>query len=114
MTNKFLHSAFLSCSFFLLIPAASQACDSTNQSTLKREKVELSDINNKKLQAKLYNYRTGECAPLNAAHNELEIGAFLPDDETTLGIFQSFRNKGESQIDALKHTLEFNINDQQS
>ncbi len=114
MANKSLPMQILICVSFLLISTTSYACDAIDLSTLDREKIQLSDLNNKNEHTTLYNFRTGHCASLNQTHNELEIGAFMPSDEASLGMYQIYRNKGENQIDALTHMLEFIIDEQQS
>jgi len=112
MANKFLSTSALICASFLLSPVTSQACDTAEHSTLEREKIQLSDLARDGTKASLYNFRTRKCTPLNTAHNELEVSAFLPSDETSLGMYQIYRNKGETQINALKHTLKFIIEEQ--
>ncbi len=107
MVNKLLPTGVLICASFLLVSTASHACDKSEQSLFKQEKTALSDLNRAGAGATLYNYRTQRCTPLANAHNELQISAFLPSDETSLGMYQVYRDKGESQVDALEHTLAF-------
>jgi len=114
MINKFLPSVALVFASFFVIPALGHACNATSQNILETEKISLSDLEHENAEASLYNFRTGDCSSLSSAHSELEISAFLPSDETSLGIYQIFRDKGENQIDALKHTLQFNIHEQES
>ncbi|HHI93170.1 MAG TPA: hypothetical protein ENK04_06580 [Gammaproteobacteria bacterium] len=116
MANKSSHARALICALVLFIPVASFACDTTGLSTLDLEKTELSTLKSKAgdTNLSLYNFRLGRCTPLKQAHSELEVSAFLPSDETSQGMYQIYRHKGENQIDALKHTLEFMIKEQQS
>ncbi|NOY73607.1 MAG: hypothetical protein GXP14_14785 [Gammaproteobacteria bacterium] len=114
MTNKSLPTQVLICAYFLLTSTTSYACDAIDLSTLDREKIQLLSLNSENEHTTLYNFRTGHCAPLKQTYNELEVGAFMPSDEASLGMYQIYRNKGENQIDALTHTLEFIIDEQQS
>jgi hypothetical protein len=119
MAKKFLSMNAFICVFFLSVSTAGFACDTTESSMLKQEKSELADLNLAKLKSDetdviLYNFRTERCVPFNKAHTELEVSAFLPSDETTQGVYQEYRDQGESQIEALKHALSFMIKEQQS
>lgn len=107
-------SAAIISAVLLLSSLPSYACNNLAQSTLEKEKTTLSDLSNTKTPIKLYDYRSKHCAPLTPTPTDLDISTYLPSDETTLGIYQLFRSKGEDQITALKHTLEFNINEQKS
>ncbi|NOX49559.1 MAG: hypothetical protein GXP16_03365 [Gammaproteobacteria bacterium] len=115
MSIKLLSVSILACVSTLGVSTASYACDATKHSSLEREKISLSTLNSNNTQVTLYNFRSGQCLPLNMARNtDLDISAFLPSDETSLGMYQLYRNQGNNRIDALKHTLEFIIDEQQS
>ena len=112
-----IHSQFpaaIISAVLLLSSLPSYACNNFAQSTLDKEKTTLSDLTNAKAPIKLYDYRSKHCTPLAPTPTDLDITTYMPNDETTLGICQLFRSKGEDQITALKHTLEFNINEQKS
>jgi len=114
MFTRCLSASIFVCVSVLMVPAASYACDTAEHTSFEREKNSLSALNSDGVQATLYNFRIGQCTPLNGAHNvELDMSAFLPSDETSLGMYQLYRAKGENRIDALKDTLEFMIAEQQ-
>ncbi len=86
---------------------------------LEQEKSELADLNLARLKSDetdvlLYNFRTERCVPFNKAHTELEVSAFMPSDETTQGMYQVYRGRGKSPVEALEHTLLFMIEEEQS
>jgi len=114
MTPKLFPMNALVCALFFLIPALSQACNINEHRTLEQEKNQLSDLSKEGGHAILYNFRSERCTPVSNAHNELDMSAFLPSDETSLGMYQVFRDEGESQIDALKHALTSLIDENQS
>ncbi len=114
MANKFLRVRTYICASILLIPAYSFACETAGISTLEQEKSGLSALNSEAEHASLYNFRSKRCTPLEQANNELEVSTFLPSDETSQGMYQLYRDKGENKVDALKHALEFMIKEQQS
>ncbi|HEC16717.1 MAG TPA: hypothetical protein ENI99_09150 [Sedimenticola sp.] len=114
MTNKFLSTSAFICVFFLFVPVAGHACDTAKSNTLEQEKSELADLNREGIHATLYNFRTRRCVPFREAHTELEVSAFLPSDETSQGMYQVYRGRGESRVEALKHALAFMIDTQQS
>ncbi len=115
MSIKLLSISIFACVSALSVSTASYACDVTKHSTLEREKISLATLNSNNTQATLYSFRSGQCLPLSKALNtDLDISAFLPSDETSLGMYQLYRNQGVNRIGALKHTLEFIIDEQQS
>ena len=113
MSTKFLAASIVVCTTALTLPATSFACDTAAHSLLEREKNSLTALNESHTQASLYNFREGRCISLSKVKNtELNMGAFLPSDETALGMYQLFRAQGKNQISALKDTLSFIITEQ--
>ncbi len=114
MFTRRLSASIFVCAFVLIVPATSYACDTAERNSLEREKSSLFALNSDGAQATLYNFRRGQCMPLNEMHSvEPDMSAFLPSDETSLGMYQLYRDRGESRINALKNTLEFMIAEQQ-
>lgn len=98
----------------LLTPVLSQACEVSSHNIYELEKNSLSDLSKNNKPEKLYNFRTGNCSTLPENITELDAIAFIPEDETSLGIFQLYLQQGEKAIDAIKHTLEFDVKEQHS
>ncbi len=115
MSTKPLSTYVFVCAFILVFPIASYACDTAEHNLIEMEKKSFSTLIGSGAQAILYNFRTRQCMPLSKIDNtDGDISAFLPSDETSLGMYQFYRDQGKNNIDALKNVLEFMITEQQS
>lgn len=109
MSNYYRVPVIISIVVLFFFPITSFACDDTAQSVLEKEKTELFDLKHADLPKELYNFRKQHCVSVGKIPNDVEVTAYFPNDETTLGMYQLFREKGDDQLTALKHTLAFNI-----
>lgn len=85
----------------------SQACEVKSMSESEHMKSILKDVDSKGSKAEFYNFTTGVCEKIKQKVSELEIGAYMPSDETTLGLYSMYRAQGENQMASLKHVYHF-------
>ncbi len=114
MAIRSLPAGVLICASLLSVPGASYACDVASHNSPEHTQAELSELIKAGDHASLYSFRQGACVHLDQVKNELEISQFLPSDEESLGLYQVYRDRGDSPSEALKHTLDFLVAEQQS
>lgn len=64
-------------------------------------------VKDKTSDTELYNFRTGSCERINRTLLESDVNSYLPNDETSLGLYALFRKQGDSRASAIKHTYNY-------
>jgi len=88
------------------IPIQSFAC----QENTDMSQQQILEMNSRDLQQNnptLLNLRSHHCQAVAAAQNEGAKMDFLPADEEWLGLYQTYRTKGDNPVQALRHVYTF-------
>ncbi|HGX92481.1 MAG TPA: hypothetical protein ENK35_04110 [Candidatus Tenderia sp.] len=102
--------ALLPALFTLSFNAA--ACNPIGHNDLDGVKMNAIAMMQEGTEATLWNFHTNRCQKLSQAVSDLSHSNFLPQDETSQGLYNHYRSQGSTQQAALQRVYNFQLIEQ--
>lgn len=84
------------------------ACEGSNAGEFDKIVTIIKDKANKNIDTESYAFSTCDSNKLHVSKTEQALQNKMPNDETSLGMYALYREKGESNVEATKHVNAFN------
>ena len=107
MLSRKLLSMALATSLSTIYIPWSQACEEGAMSDFDHIVTILKDDNGNAADTEYYNFSTNNCEKVKMQNTDAAVSSFIPRDETSLGLYSLYREKGESPVASLKHVYQF-------